>query len=332
MAYAVGDTITATEYNNFLNSTGSGTIGYNHMAGTGATVYGLGQAAIASVTGGATTVAASQWNSLFTGMDNLVNHTNVSITAGTTTQKSAGNTIAVVSAINADLQTIATAIAGGCTSATAVSAGSELQSSQSSARYNGTHVVEHTITFASNNNLRFFFNAGGKMRMTFTRETGGLADGSTASSKDGSVDELIAAMGNFDLGSATATRSGSGETLTTDGSGNGVSDLDTSYTTLIKLTQASGTYTSMFISVEAKVNNTNYTDATSVTMRYTLNDVDSTDTTYSSNNLSSVDVNAEFLGKTDFSTRVVVPTTAQGLDPIYTIASSAETSNATTGD
>ena len=331
MAYAVGDTITATEYNNFLNSSSSGTFGYNHIAGTGSSTLGLGQAAIAAVSGGSTTVAASQWNALFTGMDNLVNHTNVSITAGTTNQRSAGNTIEVVSAINADLQTIATAVQGGCTSATAVSAGSELQSSQSSVRYNGTHVVEHTITFANNNSLRFFFNAGGKIRMSFTRETGGLSDGS-ASSKDGSVDELIAAIGNFDMGSAATTRSGSGETLTTNGLGNGASDLDSSYTTLIKLTQASGTYTTMFVQVEAKCNNTDYTDATTVTMKYTLNDVDSTDTTYTSGNLSSVNVNAEFLGRTDFSTRLVVPTTAQGLDPIYTLSSSAETSNATTGD
>ena len=331
MAYAVGDTITATEYNNFLNSSSSGTFGYNHIAGTGSSTLGLGQATIAAVSGGSTTVAASQWNALFTGMDNLVNHTNVSITAGTTNQRSAGNTIEVVSAINADLQTIATAVQGGCTSATAVSAGSELQSSQSSVRYNGTHVVEHTITFANNNSLRFFFNAGGKIRMSFTRETGGLSDGS-ASSKDGSVDELIAAIGNFDMGSAATTRSGSGETLTTNGLGNGASDLDSSYTTLIKLTQASGTYTTMFVQVEAKCNNTDYTDATTVTMKYTLNDVDSTDTTYTSGNLSSVNVNAEFLGRTDFSTRLVVPTTAQGLDPIYTLSSSAETSNATTGD
>jgi hypothetical protein len=192
-------------------------------------------------------------------------------------------------------------------------------------------VVEHTITFSNNNELRFFFNAGGKIRMTFTRETGGLSDGS-ASSKDGSVDELIAAIGNFDMGSGATTRSGSGETLTTNGLGNGASDLDSSYTTLIKLTQASGTYTSMFVQVEAKCNNTDYTDATAVTMKYTLNDVDSTDTTYTSGNLSSVNVNAEFLGRTDFSTRLVLPTTAQGLNPVYTLDSSAETSNNTTGD
>ena len=67
-------------------------------------------------------------------------------------------------------------------------------------------------------------------------------------------------------------------------------------------------------------------------MKYTLNDVDSTDTTYTSGNLSSININAEFLGRTDFSTRLVVPTTAQGLDPIYTLSASGEVSNTTTGD
>ena len=52
MAYAVGDTITATEYNNFLNSSSSGTFGYNHIAGTGSSTLGLGQTEIAAVSGG----------------------------------------------------------------------------------------------------------------------------------------------------------------------------------------------------------------------------------------------------------------------------------------
>ena len=87
------------------------------------------------------------------------------------------------------------------------------------------HTVEHTFTWANANNKRFFFNAGGKVRFLFTRNGGGLADGSSASSKDGSVDELITAIGNLDMGSAQTVRSGSGETLTTNGLGNGASDL-----------------------------------------------------------------------------------------------------------
>ena len=46
-------------------------------------VYGLGQTAIATVTGGHSTVTAAQWNALLTGIDNIANHTNDSMTART---------------------------------------------------------------------------------------------------------------------------------------------------------------------------------------------------------------------------------------------------------
>ena len=41
MGYTAGDPILDDEYNNFVNSS-SDPFGYNHFAGTGATVYGLG--------------------------------------------------------------------------------------------------------------------------------------------------------------------------------------------------------------------------------------------------------------------------------------------------
>ena len=95
----------------------------------------------------------------------------------------------------------------------------------------GTHIVEHSITFANNNDLRWFFNAGGTMRMTFTRNGNG---GGSATDKDDSVDELITAIGNFDLKSGVSTRSGSGETVTTNGLTNGVFDLSTRLHSIIK--------------------------------------------------------------------------------------------------
>ena len=49
----------------------------------------------------------------------------------------------------------------------------------------------------------------------------------------------------------------------------------------------------------------------------------------SSGNLSSIDVNANFIGITDFSTRIVAPTTGEGLASVSTIASSAVVSNNT---
>jgi len=326
MSYTVGETILDDHYESFLNGSSAGAYGINHIGGLGASEYGLGQTHLNSVAAGQT-ITAAQWNSLFTQMDNIANHTNDSLTS--TVQRSAGDPVAMVSALQTDLNTLAASVAAGCASATAVAEGSELQSSVSSTRWNGTHIVEHSITFASNAQLRYFFNAGGTMRMKFTRNGGGTAGGSTATSKDGSVDELITALGNFDLKQTTSSRTGSGETLTTDGAATGVRDLSTSYATLIRLTQSSGTYTTMYVQVEAKLDAAIGT-AVVVTMKYSLVDADTTDAAYTSGNLSSVDVNAEFIGITDFATHTVNPTTAQGLASVGAIASSAVVSNNTT--
>jgi hypothetical protein len=256
-------------------------------------------------------------------MDNIANHTNDTLTS--TAARSAGDTIAIKSALVADLASLAAEVAGGSTSATAISAGSELQSSTSSTRWAGSHIVEHSITFSNNNDLRWFFNAGGTMRMTFTRNSNG---GGSATSKDSSVDELITAIGNFDLKAVVSTRSGSGETVTTNGLANGIFDLGTGYTVLLKLTQSSGTYTTMYIDIQAKLNAA-AGSAVTVTMKYSLVDADAGDSEFTSGNTSGVDQYANFIGTTDFSTRIVAPTTGEGLASVSTIASSAVVSNNT---
>ena len=73
MAYSAGDAILDDEYNTFVNSS-SDPFGYNHFAGAGSGVYGLNQSSISTVSAG-DAIAASSWNALFTGMDNIANHT-----------------------------------------------------------------------------------------------------------------------------------------------------------------------------------------------------------------------------------------------------------------
>ena len=327
MGYVAGEKILDDEFGAFLGGTAAAQYGINHIMGTGALGYGLGQTELIVPVAG-DSITASQWNGLFTAMDNVANHSNRTLTTGTTVQRVAGDPIAVRAALSGDLNDLAADVVGGCTSASAIGEGSELQSSASSTRWVGSHIVEHSITFANNNALRWFFNAGGTMRMKFTRTGGGQANGSSATPKDSSVDELITAVGNFDLKSQVSTRSGSGETLTTDGFANGVMDLGTSYTVIMKLTQASGTYTSMYIDVQAKLDAA-IASAVTVTMYYRIVDADGGDDTYTSGNLSSIDVNINFIGTTDFSTRIVAPTTGEGLASVSTIASSAVVSNNT---
>ena len=321
MGYVTGETILDDEYNTFVNSSSS-PYGYNHFAGTGALAYGLGQTALATV-GAGDTVTASQWNSLFTGMDNIANHTNDTLTS--TTARTAGDPIAIKSALVADLASLAAEVAGGSTSASAISESAELESAAASGRWAASHVVEQSITFANNNQLRWVFNAGGTMRMKMTRTGNG---GGSATSKDSSVDEMIAAIGNFDLKSQTSTRSGSGETVTTNGLSNGLYDLGTGYTVLLKLTQSSGTYTSMYVQISAKLNAA-VASAVTVTMKWETFDPDGGDSQYTSGNLSSVDQYANFIGVTDVALHTVNPTTAQGLASVGAINADATVSNTT---
>ena len=321
MGYVTGEPILDDEYNTFVNSSSS-PYGYNHFAGTGATVYGLGQTHIATQAAG-DTITAAQWNALFTGMDNIANHTNDTLTS--TAARTAGDPIAIKSALVADLASLAAEVAGGSTSASAISESAELESAAASGRWAASHVVEQSITFANNNQLRWFFNAGGTMRMKMTRTGNG---GGSATSKDSSVDEMISAIGNFDLKAATSTRSGSGETVTTNGLSNGLYDLGTGYTVLLKLTQSSGTYTSMYVQISAKLNAA-VASAVTVTMKWETFDPDGGDSQYTSGNLSSVDQYANFIGVTDVALHTVNPTTAQGLASVGAINADATVSNTT---
>ena len=240
MAYSAGDPILDDEYNTFVNSS-SDPFGYNHFAGPGSGVYGLNQSTIATVSAG-DTINASSWNSLFTGMDNIANHTNVSITASSV---SAGDTIAIRSALISDLANLAAAVAGGSTSATAIGTNA-VGSSTNSGTFNNTSTIERSVTFANNNTMRAFFNGGGFIRIDPSATTGIDGDKDTVFS-----DLTATAIGNLDLKAQSTTRSGSGETLTTNGLSNGFHDLGTGYTTLIKLTSDNSGYTSNTVEISA---------------------------------------------------------------------------------
>ena len=324
MGYVAGELIKDDEYNAFVASSSS-PFGYNHIAGTGSGNQGLGQTELAQVSAGdSNEIKAASWNSLLAGIDNIANHTNDSMT--TRGQVTAGDTIKIKSNVATDLATLSASVAGGCVNATAVSESSELRSAAASGRFAGSHVVEHSVSFASGNNLRFFFNAGGKIRIKLTRTGNG---GSSATSKDASVDELITALGNFDIGAQVSTRSGSGETLQTDGLANGVDDFGTSYTTIAVIRQSSGTYTTMDLKIEGKVDDATYGDATKVTIKCSVIDADSRDSEFTDGNTSSVDQFANFIGTTDWALHTVNPTTDQGLGSVVDISASAIESNTT---
>ena len=317
MAYSAGDPILDDEYNTFVNSS-SDPFGYNHFAGPGSGQYGLNQSTIATVSAG-DTINASSWNSLFTGMDNIANHTNVSITASSV---SAGDTIAVRSALISDLANLAAAVAGGSTSATAISTNA-VGSSTNSGTFNNTSTIERSVTFANNNTMRAFFNAGGFIRIDPSATTG--IDGD----KDTVFNDLTAtAIGNLDLKSQSTTRSGSGETLTTNGLSNGFHDLGTGYTTLIKLTSDNSGYTSNTVEISAKLDAA-VNSATVLTVKMLCTDA-AADDTFTAGNTDGVPANPNEAPQMTLALIEHFPTNAQGLASNIQSASNAEVSNSVT--
>ena len=314
MAYSAGDPILDDEYNTFVNSS-SDPFGYNHFAGPGSGQYGLNQSTIATVSAG-DTVNASSWNSLFTGMDNIANHLNRSITASSV---SAGDTIAVRSALIGDLANLAADVAAGGVNVTALGTNA-VGSSTTGATFNTSATIERSVTFANNNTMRAFFNGGGKIRLDPTVITGIDGDKDTVFN-----DLTTTATGNLDIGAQASTRSGSGETLTTDGLANGFHDLGTGYTTILKLTSDNSGYTSNTVEYSDKLDAAP-ASATVITVKMVMTDA-AGDDTFDSGNTSGVPTNPNEAPRMTLAVIEVFPNDTQGLAASIQSASNAEVSN-----
>jgi len=316
MAYTAGDTILDDEYNNFVGSA-SDPFGINHTAGTGSTVYGLGESSIATVSAGGT-ITAAQWNSLWTTMDNVANHTNVSLTS--TASVSTGNTIAIKAALITDLAALATAVAAGSPAATALTTSSSLQAiTTASEGWDTSATHEHSITWVSADRMRHFFNAGGKVRIVTSTTEGAV------STKDQAFKDLGTAIGNLDIGSQATTRSGTGETQTTDGLANGFHDLTTSYAVILKLTSDNSNYTSNTVEISAKLD---AAVGTAITMTIKMVATDpSDDTQYTAGNTAGIAVNVKDTPQMVTNIYAITPNTSEGLTTSPTHNSVAPVSN-----
>ena len=168
--------------------------------------------------------------------------------------------------------------------------------------------------------MRHFFNAGGKIRVDPSCITG--IDGD----KDTVFDDLTTtAIGNLDIGSQASTRSGSGETLTTNGLANGFHDLGTGYTTIIKLTSDNSGYTSNTVEISAKLDAA-VGSATVITVKMVSTDA-ADDTTFTSGNTAGVPTNPNEAPRMTLALIEVHPTDAQGLAAAIQASSNAEVSN-----
>ena len=306
MAYQAGDTILDDEYNAFVSNTGS-PYGYNYFAGTGAGAYGLGQSTIATVTAGSA-VEASQWNSLWTAMNNLANHTNVDTGGGagvlaSVAAVSTGDPIAIKTTLITDLAALATEVAAGCPSATALTDTATVNKDTAN-NWTTSQTVTVTITAASQDALRYFFNSGGKVVIDFSNPT--LPTGSTNAKNTEWID-ICNRAGPITI--KANDLDGSGEANQTIDNDFGYHDLTGSYQTLVTTVGNDGTYGGVQTLVVSALTSTN-----TMTIRTVFTD-GAADNTFDSASVTDDD----YVGVLRMATFAKNPNTTQGLATAYTV-------------
>jgi hypothetical protein len=256
MTYSVGGLIEATDYNGFVN-TGANNI--NKVWGTGTGDSGWGQTAISTVSAGGT-VTATQWATLVANLATAGQQTNSTLTSRT--QPVAGNVIAILANVATDINTITLNRGNAAASGTeygVFSGTTSKTSATGSGQSAWTITFTHTVTFASADALRYFFNAGGIVRLKYGKSSTGVdsdEDWNTLAGYVGSINltgrvngaaQTIAAQSY----TGTTRLSGSGGTQTTLTTTTGWYNLTGSPTTIFQLNNPTSPYTTEFIRTTA---------------------------------------------------------------------------------
>jgi hypothetical protein len=244
MAYTTGDLILDDHYNAFATgaATGSATdsANVNNVWGVGTADRGYGQTTTLSAVSTGTVITATQWATMLARISSMASHQGSSITA--ISSPSAGNTIQAFTALTTNISTIHTnrlVNAGfGTTSAT---------NTTGSGAWSVATVHEITVTFSSTDTARYFFNAGGELRID-TAISGGSAD----AKYNEWVDLANTLSGQVVFGSQGTTKTGGSGTPTALATTLGYHDLTTSYQTIYQQYADSSPYTTNYIRVQAK--------------------------------------------------------------------------------
>jgi hypothetical protein len=257
MSYAQFGLIQASDFNTFVGGNPTTTANtLNATWATGGGTAGYGQTAVANVAAGNTVVATNQWNALVANTAKAATHQGTSITS--VSAPVAGGTVTFLSAIPTNLSSIYSnrlnAATQGSTSANTVTRGTA---------WSQILTFTHTATFANGNAARYFFNAGGQLKMTVSHPTG---TGINLLFRDlaanvGTVVMSAPASGTVSIAGTTyngITKIGGGGNAPTIAANEGYYGLSTANTTVFTQTASTGPsgYLGTFIRFIAKTNGT----------------------------------------------------------------------------
>lgn len=267
MTYSTGSIVLAADFNGFVGPTSAGgTAGanLNDIWSTGSGDKGWGQTAIANPAATNTITAANQWTSLVNNLATAGTQTGTAMTSRTA--PTAGNLITTLSALNTDLTNATTnrgnAIVSGTEYGTFTGTTSKTTGTGSGTGA-WTITFTHTLTFASADALRYFFNAGGIVRLKYGKSSTGTdvdPDWNTLAGWCGQINLTGRVNSTNQLISGTTysgtTRvGGTGGTQTTLATTTGWYNLTGTPATIFQLTNT-GSYTGEYIRTTATATST----------------------------------------------------------------------------
>ena len=256
MTYSAGNVILAADYNGFANDSANN---IGNVWAVGSTDKGWGQSNIANVAA-AGTVTATQWATLVNTLTSMGQQCNVAITSRTAPV--AGNIINILANVATDINNLTTfrgnALASGTEYGVFTGTTSKTTGTGSGTAA-WTITFTHTVTFPSAAQLRYFFNAGGIVRLKYGKSSTGTdtdPDWNTLAGWCGSINltgrvnaaaQTIAAQ----VYTGTTRIGGTGGTQTTLATTTGWYNLTGSPTTIFQLNNSTSPYSGEFIRTTA---------------------------------------------------------------------------------
>lgn len=255
MAYSSGGTIAAADYNTLVgsNSTTAGTLNYVWDVGNGA--FGYGQGAI-SVVSAAGTVTATQWSTMLNALNRSLQHQSGAGATLGPVNYTAGSTITYFANVNTSVTTVNTNKAL-YTAQGSTTTGSNFDDAVSKADAFTNQVYGlRTVTFASADAARYFFNAGGQLNYVVSTPT------AAGVGRNADFVGLIGGLGGWGQLNTTSTgRTGTGQTVNTNSTTFGYrNNVLNTWTSVVAITSTAASYTTDTAAIQVQTNSATTTN------------------------------------------------------------------------
>ena len=217
MTYTSGGLIEATDYNGFVSTTSGANV--NNVWSTGTGDAGWGQPALSTVSA-TNLVTATQWASLVNTLVSMGGQTGTTITSRTA--PTAGQTIGILAALNTDLTNITANRQNAVANGTQFTGWTGTNSKTATTSGNPWSITfTNTVTWGSADAARYFFNAGGRIRIDVSKS----ATGQTGDPEWNDLANTLCGDVFITGGTATQTIAGTAYTGTTRIGGGGTPNI-----------------------------------------------------------------------------------------------------------